>query len=281
MSALHGRKRRVNAPPGLCSLAGGALVGEWVRSNRDGQLSDPAHGVCHASGMGWKEFAASIFATTLSWPVAFIVVVLIFHKPLKHLIGRVRSGKVAGVEFEVREELREADSAARKAEQLAYSVEPASTPASSPTRGDHPTGSENSTEAPGLPNFLTAAFENDVISSELAAADRIENAHDRMYFIWGRLEQSLRRLYGYAVVGDMPDFLPVDRAAEILSRGDILDKEFVDSIAALRGVLEDVNSTGYASHSTARKFTRTAARLRGIVERQNAFYSHAANSRRR
>lgn len=218
--------------------------------------------------MGWKEFAASIFATTLSWPVAFIVVVVVFYKPLKHLIGRVRSGKVAGVEFEIREELREADTAARKSKPLPIPSQGRSISNPLPTDESPRPEAENLLENP-----IGVGVEEAVEQEDLDAADRIHSAFDRMYFVWGRLESSLRRLYEYAVVGDPPKFLSVDRATDILFRGEILDEEFVDSVASLRAVLDEVSVTGYASHSTARKFTRTAARLHGIVERQNEFYA--------
>lgn len=61
--------------------------------------------MCHASDMGWKEFAASVIGDVLSWPVIFLVVILLLLKPLRRLIGRLRSFKGWGAEMNLAEDL--------------------------------------------------------------------------------------------------------------------------------------------------------------------------------
>ncbi|MBD8205098.1 hypothetical protein IFU08_09745 [Microbacterium sp. CFBP 8790] len=55
--------------------------------------------------MGWKEFAASVIGDVLSWPVVFLVVILLLLKPLRRLIGRLRSFKGWGAEMNLAEDL--------------------------------------------------------------------------------------------------------------------------------------------------------------------------------
>jgi hypothetical protein len=50
--------------------------------------------------MGWKEFVASVIGDMLSWPVVALVVVLLFLKPLRKVIGRVKGAKGFGGELE-------------------------------------------------------------------------------------------------------------------------------------------------------------------------------------
>jgi len=50
--------------------------------------------------MGWKEFAASVIGDVLSWPVVFLVVMLLLLNPLRKLIGRVKGAKGFGAELE-------------------------------------------------------------------------------------------------------------------------------------------------------------------------------------
>ncbi|WP_396645432.1 hypothetical protein [Microbacterium sp.] len=208
--------------------------------------------------MDWKEFAASVYATTLSWPVAVVVIAIVFYRPLKALIGRVRSGKVAGVEFEIREELREAETAARNAEKHSLPVPDTSDPSDRPD--DSAADSEQAeVESPDLADAVAA--------NDLSAVGHIPNALDQMYFVWNRLDSSIRRLY-HRAVGEPYRFGSLPRAALILSKAGLLDREFVDAVDALGGVLHEVSTADYVSHTTARKFTRTAARLHGIVERQ-------------
>lgn len=55
--------------------------------------------------MGWKEFAASVIAST-AWPFVLLLVVLILLGPIRGLIGRIRTWKAFGVEAELAENLQ-------------------------------------------------------------------------------------------------------------------------------------------------------------------------------
>ncbi|MFT8649652.1 MAG: hypothetical protein ABF792_04270 [Bifidobacterium psychraerophilum] len=56
--------------------------------------------------MGWKEFAASVIGDLLSWPVTVLVIVLLFLKPIRKLIGRVKGAKGFGAEVKFSEEIK-------------------------------------------------------------------------------------------------------------------------------------------------------------------------------
>lgn len=54
----------------------------------------------HHLTMGWKEFTASVIGDVLSWPVVAFIVVLLLLKPLRELVGRIKSAKGFGGEVE-------------------------------------------------------------------------------------------------------------------------------------------------------------------------------------
>lgn len=56
--------------------------------------------------MGWTEFAASVIGDVLSWPVVALIVVLLLLKPIRKLIGRVRTAQGFGAKFQFSERLQ-------------------------------------------------------------------------------------------------------------------------------------------------------------------------------
>lgn len=59
--------------------------------------------------MGWKEFAASVINSVLSWPVIALIVVLLLLEPLRKLIGRVKGAKGFGGEVEFNDLIEDAE----------------------------------------------------------------------------------------------------------------------------------------------------------------------------
>jgi len=59
--------------------------------------------VWHHVRMGWKEFYASVIGDLLSWPVIALVIILVLFSPIRALIGRIKSAKALGGEFEFSE----------------------------------------------------------------------------------------------------------------------------------------------------------------------------------
>lgn len=56
--------------------------------------------------MDGLTFTAEI-VKALAWPVAAVVIALVFHRQLKALLGRIRKGSIAGADFEFDQELKE------------------------------------------------------------------------------------------------------------------------------------------------------------------------------
>ncbi|MFI5849118.1 hypothetical protein ACIA8B_24110 [Micromonospora chalcea] len=65
--------------------------------------------------MGWMEFVSSLFGHLLSWPVVVAVVVVIFRRPLRELIGRIRSYEGLGQRIDFGEKLAGAENSVDQA----------------------------------------------------------------------------------------------------------------------------------------------------------------------
>lgn len=59
--------------------------------------------------MGWQEFALGMTEQVLSWPVVALVIVLIFLKPLRKLVDRIKTAKGFGGELEFQELLEDTE----------------------------------------------------------------------------------------------------------------------------------------------------------------------------
>jgi hypothetical protein len=70
--------------------------------------------------MGWKEFAASLFASlvSLGWPVAVVVLVLVligkFQAEFAELVGRLRKAKVPGADLDFAARVGEVEESAEQ-----------------------------------------------------------------------------------------------------------------------------------------------------------------------
>jgi hypothetical protein len=58
--------------------------------------------------MDWREFAANVLGTFLSWPVLIFVLVLTFHRPLRDLVGRLRHAEIGDQTLDFSERLERA-----------------------------------------------------------------------------------------------------------------------------------------------------------------------------
>lgn len=88
-------------------LSGVRTPGCW-QCTLTGQMAS----ICHASDMGWKEFAASVIGDVLSWPVMVFIVVLLLLQPLKRLISRIKTARGMGVDVEFSDELQSLEQSA-------------------------------------------------------------------------------------------------------------------------------------------------------------------------
>jgi len=223
--------------------------------------------------MGWKEFVASIYATTLSWPVAIVVVVVIFYRPLRQLIGDVESGKTPWFEFKTRRDLEVAGALARDAEVNAKK-----------TLTDSDEADDGVTDALGTPERRPrrAATNNDLLGRTIRAshanegrmrftdyleAQAIEEPVRQVEWAWNKLAGSVLDLYEKRG-GKQEEGMSPLRAALALRMAGVLDYAFLDSLQGLESVKQDVQYRGHASERVAREFINTAFRLRGILESQ-------------
>ena len=62
--------------------------------------------------MDWKQFFASVIGA-LGWPVVMLFGLLVFRKPLTHVIFQIKRVKAAGVDLEMQEKIEEVADAAK------------------------------------------------------------------------------------------------------------------------------------------------------------------------
>lgn len=265
--------------------------------------------------MGWKEFVtnalgdvldflASIAGSVLSWPVAFMVAVAVFYKPIRGLIGRVKSGKVAGVEFEIREELQDAGDAALDAIREASEKKlgridlPATEPGRRPTSAGQQTTTTPDLATPQRPRGGSDLPESEGVSDRshynsavawntylMLMEAREQTPSDGSIFdappsvrqsgeavgtiLWyfNNLEQGIRDLYGQ-VTGEAPSpRMTASRMVVNLARREILNDSFVESFDALRRIRNEVaHGKARPTLADARDFGRTATQLEAIVK---------------
>lgn len=53
----------------------------------------------HDVPMGWREFSASVIGDVLSWPVITLIAILLLLKPIRELVGRIKTAKGFGGEL--------------------------------------------------------------------------------------------------------------------------------------------------------------------------------------
>jgi hypothetical protein len=271
--------------------------------------------LCHASGVGWKEFAAGIFGdvlvflasitgSVLSWPVAFVIAVGMFYKPIRGLIGRVKSGKVAGVEFEIREELQEAgdaaldaireasesergrpDVAARETTELGHEPPGVPAPAAIPSAevGENAEPSKRD-DASSVPNLHAAIgwsaaqklleageqiFSEGSIYDAPLSVRRSGEAVGTILWYYNRLESAIRDLYRQVAGNSAPDRISTSRMVVYLARRGILNDSFIESFDSLRRIRNEVaHGQAKPNLADARDFGRTASRLQALVMSQ-------------
>lgn len=243
--------------------------------------------------MGWNElvadivehgldFFASITSSVLSWPVAFVIAVAVFYRPIRGLIGRVKTGKFAGVEFEIRDELQEAEEAARDAVREASEKKLAHSAAigedESPERVAETDSGTTTSPAPQVGNidaplpwveFLKLWEGGKITEGSLydppASVRKSGEAVAAILWHFTNLEGAIRHLYELVAQVD-PRRVPLSRIIGYLTKREMLNESFLESFTTLREIRNAV-AHGHArpSLADARDFGRTASQLEAIV----------------
>ena len=65
--------------------------------------------------MDWKQFVASIFSS-LAWPIAIIVLAILFKNQIREKLAQIRKFGAAGVNFEIAEQVKEVQRAGEAVE---------------------------------------------------------------------------------------------------------------------------------------------------------------------
>lgn len=173
--------------------------------------------------MGVLEFASEISKSVLSWPVAVVVVALIFRTRINELIRRMKRLEGFGANVDFTEELETARSEARQA----------STDAKIQASGDEGN------------SILSESF-NDPVGAIVKA--------------WEKLQRSVESLYG--VHGKVTSQRSTTALIQELRAKDLVNQSFVDSVNKLRktrnAVVHDIFSP---SSEDARLFASTAREL--------------------
>lgn len=257
--------------------------------------------VCQASSMDPAEFflrvletlatlTASLWASLLSWPVAFALVVAFFYKPLRGILGRLRSGKIGGVEFDVAGELVEAGAALSEAEAGTMAISPSPiavegrADATSTVVGDvsvvtdevdatlrPSTGTPEAAPSGGRPasdNLARSWFVSKMLAQEVPNLDRAKQGPlDALVRAYNQLEDAIARLYTQSTPGVALNQGNAFRQTLQLYLLGLVDEGFVESFQRLQRIRDNVlKEDADFSSSEAQAFGSIAARLRRIVD---------------
>lgn len=242
---------------------------------------------CHASGVDHfnvvitfdkdvLDFIASLIRSLLSWPVAFVVALVIFFKPLKHLLERLRKAKLPGVEIDVSDTLVEADARAFEArvdaevKKRSKAEEPATT---APAKG-------TTTPDPAAEAIHAPRREREARSLEEArrwgryitnAASGTINVGKVLETAWKNLSGAISDLYDQSTDSPRND-LTVSRKVEYLRTVNAVDDAFVESFQRLWHLNYSYRFGGVLfTHNEATAFASTAKTLQSILEDQTAY----------
>lgn len=305
----------------MCLLPGGARVGEGGRVEDSPHCGDqlavevrevigrpakwtsgvsgPTDAVCHASGVDhfnfvisldrdFLDFIAAMTGHLLSWPVAFVVVVAVFYRQLKRLIGRIKSGKFPGFEFNtVEEELEEAAEEATEAVMGATSKRnspPAQVERKDPVSNEPQSSPATGGENPAGPQAVPSNLDQMVQQGDRSAFDRrlrelqqgiVRSWNDSvrstgapievMLASWQRLEKKVEKLHVKAAPSDAFGRMPVTEQVHNLLVMGLVDESFWSSFRRLQRIRNQVvHGHVEFTASEAQAFQKTATQL-GIV----------------
>lgn len=247
----------------------------------------PTIAVCHASGVDTFNFVvsvdkdtlnflASLIRSLLSWPVAFVAALVIFYKPLKHLIERLRRAKLPGVEIDVSDTLVEADARAFEARVDAEVKRRGKADDSAPSVP----ATDATTPAPAGEDVDAARRERERRQRTDARAWGRYLANDAslrlsvgkvLDLAWKNLGGAIIDLYDQS--GDTRDDDPTmwDRVVYLHEVGAV-DEAFVESWQKLRQLHDSYRWQGVKfTHNEAGAFANTARTLQSICEEQTAY----------
>ncbi len=263
----------------------------------------PTNAVCHASGVDQfnfvvsvdkdtLDFFASVIRSVLSWPVAFLAAVVIFYKPLKGLIERIRRLKIPGAEIDVPEQLLEADLSAsdagteRVAKPGGSSTEdtaPAVTP--NPEQADPPNTEGESTAPRAHGRGEVARLDTSDLESMprtqtmwrwLASYARDHDTESRSTQVyvdpnillldaWNQLNRAIEKVWAKTKSSDARSG-SVTRVITLYGLG-LVDQPFVDAYMRLHRLrVELLDKELSFSPTEAQAFSKTARRLQNVIE---------------
>ncbi|MEV7875190.1 hypothetical protein [Microbacterium sp. NPDC089188] len=211
-------------------------------------------------------FLSTISGQILSWPVAVLLLGVIFYRPISELIGRIESGEAPGVKFKVRAAIHKAEVAAIEStiEGQIEAAETGEEPSLLPDVQSPPseTGADVSSDAEeGLDETSSSDVRESKLVERLEAAGRVLNAYaallsevDSLWALVGSQSISFGNSWKY-------------RVRRLAATGH-LNQSFVVSFDELTSVRASVAHGAKVSPQDARDFERTAKRLQWIVRKK-------------
>lgn len=203
--------------------------------------------------MGWLEWSSAVIGS-IAWPVALVVVALIFRGQINKLLKRIKGAKYGDAEVQFREEL---DKIEAQVSELPLAIEPAAgdavPEASLGPATAQQDGSLSAQHPDDEPELVRVAFQNEKFNeiAKLSPSAAVLNA-------WRDVERELKHSFKKSGLSNQEKMGPPFQIAMRLYKMGIIDKPTMDIINDLKNLRNTAAHVEEVSIADAYRFETLA-----------------------